>query len=341
MKNTIFTTNKNRDIELTNMGFGGVPIGNLYRSLSDQEAQETLTATWESDIRYFDTAPQYGHGLSEQRMGEFFKQYPRDSYVISTKVGRILEPCNPGEQNTETFFDIPNYKVVYDYSYDGVMRSYEESLKRLQMDHVDILYVHDVDIFTHGSKEASDQRIEEFLNGGYQALCELRDAGDVKAIGAGVNDWEVCETLALRGDFDLFLLAGRYTLLEQEALNSFLPLCEQKNIGIILGGPFNSGILATGPVEGAKYNYADAPAEILDRVREIETLCKKYQVPLPSAAIQFPLLHPSVCSVIPGGRTPLEVQRNVESLQIDIPDELWSDLRDAGFIHPDAPVKRA
>lgn len=341
MKNTIFTTNKNRDIELTNMGFGGVPIGNLYRSLSDQEAQETLTATWESGIRYFDTAPQYGHGLSEQRMGEFFKQHPRDSYVISTKVGRILEPCKPGEQNTETFFDIPNYKVVYDYSYDGVMRSYEESLKRLQMDHVDILYVHDVDIFTHGSKEASDQRIEEFLNGGYQALCELRDAGDVKAIGAGVNDWEVCETLALRGDFDLFLLAGRYTLLEQEALNSFLPLCEQKNIGIILGGPFNSGILATGPVEGAKYNYADAPAEILDRVREIETLCKKYQVPLPSAAIQFPLLHPSVCSVIPGGRTPLEVQRNVESLQIDIPDELWSDLRDAGFIHPDAPIKRA
>ncbi|TIN51962.1 MAG: aldo/keto reductase, partial [Mesorhizobium sp.] len=200
------------------------------------------------------------------------------------------------------------------------------------------LYVHDVDIFTHGSKEASDRRIEEFMSSGYYALLALRDQGVIKAFGGGINEWQVCQTLAERGDFDLFLLAGRYTLLEQDALASFLPLCEKRGIGIVLGGPYNSGILATGPKPGAFYNYTEAPKDVLDRVARIEAVCKRHGVRLIEAALQFPLRHPSVMSVIPGGQRPAEVESNRALLDVKIPAALWADLKQEGLMRADAPT---
>ena len=218
----------------------------------------------------------------------------------------------------------------------------EESLKRLNQERVDILLVHDVDAFTHGSREASDQRVRElFDQGGFRALQELRDAGTVTAIGAGVNEWEVCETLLGLGDFDCFLLAGRYTLLEQEALDTFLPLCEERNVGIILGGPFNSGILATGPVLEARYNYAPAPSDILARVTHIEAVCYSHGVKLIEAALQFVLGHPAVRTVIPGANSPEQVAANMQLLEARIPASLWSDLKSEGLVRTNAPVPEA
>ena len=252
MKTRHFDRIGNGGLDFTELGFGTAPLGNLYRAVSDEDANATLEAAWQTGCRYFDTAPLYGLGLSETRLNPFLRGKKRDDYVLSSKVGRLMRACPP-EQRTGIgkFFDTPSRREVYDYSYDGVMRSFEASLERLGVDRIDILFVHDVDIFTHGSKEASDPRIEEFMPSGYYALLSLRDQGVIKAFGGGINEWQVCQTLAERGDFDLFLLAGRYTLLEQEALDSFLPLCQKRGIGIVLGGPYNSGILATGPKPGA------------------------------------------------------------------------------------------
>ncbi len=327
-----------RKLKLSEMGFGGAPLGNMHRALSEEEAQATLQAALDSGVTYFDTAPLYGHGLSEMRFGEALRSLPRESYQLSTKIGRYLEPCAPGEEDAGIFVDVPHVKPVYDYSYDGVMRSYEDSLKRLGIDAIDILYIHDVDIWTHGSKEASDRRIEEVMSGGYKAMEALKASGDVTAIGAGVNEWEVCQRLTELGDFDGFLLAGRYTLLEQEALNSFLPICEKRNIGIILGGPYNSGILATGAIEGAIYNYHPAPPEILERVTAIGRVCDAHAVSMASAALQFPLAHPSVVSVIPGAISPDEVTRNIATLEAKIPSAFWDDLKSEQLLHPDAPT---
>ncbi len=325
-------------VDLTQMGFGSAPLGNLYRELSEQQVEDTLGAAWDGGIRYFDTAPQYGLGLSESRLSKFFAGKDRNSFTLSTKIGRLLEPADPVGFDAGQWVNPHINNIIYDYSYDGVMRSLEASLKRLKLDRVDILYIHDVDAFTHGSREASDQRIKEVMEGGYKALEELRSAGVVQAIGAGVNEWEVCETLTRLGEFDMFLLAGRYTLLEQDALNSFLPICEKRGIGIVLGGPYNSGILATGPIKGAKYNYVDAPPEILERVSRIEAVCSAHNVPLVQAALQFPTAHPSVITVIPGGQTAQEVQQNLSIYSDDIPAGLWSDLKSAGLIRDDAPV---
>lgn len=338
MKQSIFTTAKGREIAFSELGFGCAPLGNLYRALSETQARQTLEAAWSNGIRYFDTAPQYGHGLSEMRMADFLANLPRDSYQISSKVGRLLEPCAPSEVNSGAFVNTPHNKIVYDYSYDGVMRSFEASLARLKIDSLDILYIHDVDVFSHGSQEASDRRVAEVMEGGYRALCELRDNGNIAAIGVGVNEWQVCEKMAHLGDFDLFLLAGRYTLLEQEALDSFLPLCEEKGIGIVLGGPFNSGILATGAISGAMYNYELAGQSIKERVWIIEQVCHNHQVTLAQAAIQFPMLHPSVVSVIPGGQSAIEVTRNCGTLKQPIDVALWQELQQLGLLHPKAPI---
>ena len=300
MKKRIFTAPSGAQIAFTELGFGAAPLGNLYSAVSDATAQATLNAAWAHGVRYYDTAPLYGLGLSETRLNQFLRDKKRSSYVLSTKVGRLLEVCPP-EQRTGIgkFFNTPNRREVFDYSYDGVMRSLEFSLERLGVDRIDIVYAHDCDVFTHGSEAKRDEHVKTFLAGGYRALVKLRDQKVIKAIGAGVNEWQVCETLAKAGDFDLFLLAGRYTLLEQEALDSFLPLCEQRGIGIVLGGPYNSGILATGPKKGAFYNYDPAPKAILDRVGKIEAICKTHKVKLAEAALRFPLLHPSVVSVHP------------------------------------------
>lgn len=338
MNKTNFTTLNGRELAISQLGFGGAPLGNLYRARTEQEAQQTLQAAWDSNIRYFDTAPQYGHGLSEMRMGEFFQQQTRDEFIISSKVGRLLIPCQEGEQNAGAFQNIPCNRIEYDYSYDGVMRSFEASLARLKLDRIDILYIHDVDVFTHGSQAASDKRVDEVMSGGYKALCELRSNGDIDAIGVGVNEWQVCEKLLGLGDFDLFLLAGRYTLLEQEALQSFLPKCQQRGSGIILGGPYNSGILATGATENAMYNYQPASDEIKHQVAAIEAICQAHNTSLAQAALHFPLGHPSVVSVIPGGQMPDEVLRNVMTFARDVPPALWQALKAQGLLHSQAPV---
>ncbi|MGL4488374.1 MAG: aldo/keto reductase [Rhizobiaceae bacterium] len=329
----------NGGVDFTELGFGTAPLGNLYRAISDEDAQDVLDAAWESGSRFYDTAPLYGLGLAETRLNHFLRGKRRDDYVISTKAGRLLEVCKP-EQRTGIgkFFETPMRREVYDYSYDGVMRSFEASLERLGLDRVDTLLVHDLCIFTHGSKEASDARIEEFMRSGYYAMLALRDQGVIKAFGGGVNEWEVCETLARRGDFDLFLLAGRYTLLEQEALTSFLPLCEERGIGIILGGPYNSGILATGAKPGAFFNYSEAPASVMERVARIDAVCARHKVPMIAAALQFPLAHPSVVSVIPGGQGVDEVKGNRAILDVKIPAALWADLKAEGLMRQDAPT---
>lgn len=329
----------NGGIDFTELGFGSAPLGNLYRAISDEEAHGVLQAAWDSGSRFFDTAPLYGLGLSETRVGNFLRGKTRDDYVISTKVGRLMRVCPP-EQRTGIgkFFETPNRQEVYDYSYDGVMRSFEASFERTGLDRFDILFVHDVDIFTHGSKEASDARIDEFMKSGYYALLSLRDQGVIKAIGGGINEWQVCEALARRGDFDLFLLAGRYTLLEQEALDSFLPLCQERGIGIVLGGPYNSGILARGPSDDAQYNYANAPADVIERVKRINAACERHGVRMIEAALNFPLKHPSVVSVIPGGQSVTEVKSNRDILGKDIPEALWAELKAEGLMRSDAPV---
>jgi len=325
-------------VSLTRMGFGGAPLGNLYRPITEEDAQAALQAAYDAGIRYFDTAPQYGLGRSEGRFGEAINRFGSDAVKLSTKVGRLLEDCEPHEVTPEAFVDVPQKRIVFDYTYDGVMRSYEASKTRLGLPSADILLVHDVDVFSHGSQEVSDAKVRElFDGGGYKALVELRDAGEIAAIGAGVNEWQVCERLLGLGDFDGFLLAGRYTLLEQEALTSFLPLCVKRDVGIILGGPYNSGILATGAVSGAKYNYEDASEEILSRVRKIEAVCAAHHTPLIAAALQFVLGHPAVKTVIPGAVNPAEVSANVALLETPVPAGLWSDLSGEGLIRPDAP----
>ncbi len=320
------------------MGLGGAPLGNLFAELTETDAHDTITRAWQEGIRLFDTAPFYGHGDSERRMGEVLREYGRDGFVMSTKVGRLLEPCAPDEVDGGEFAKTMPFRPVIDYSYDGVMRSFEDSLQRMALPRIDILFVHDLDVWTHGDEAKCDAHARDFMAGGYKALVKLRDQGVIEAIGAGLNEWQACERLARQGDFDCFLLAGRYTLLEQEALATFLPLCEERGIGIIVGGPYNTGILATGAVEGATYDYAPAPPNIMKRVPEIEAVCARHDTGLASAALQFPLGHPAVAAVIPGARTPAEVATNVETFGHEIPAGLWAELKSEGLLRTDAPT---
>ena len=321
------------------MGFGGAPLGNLYKKVEESDAQAALSAAYDCGVRYFDTAPQYGLGRSETRFGAAIDRFGRENIQLSTKIGRLLLDCEPHEVTPEAFVDVPQKRIVFDYTYDGVMRSYDASKKRLGVDNVDILLVHDLCAFSHGSQEISDAKVRElFDGGGYRALTELRASGEVAAIGAGVNEWQVCEKLLSLGDFDGFLLAGRYTLLEQEALDSFLPLCEKRDVGIILGGPYNSGILATGAVPGAKYNYDVAPDHIMERVAKIEAVCAAHETPLIAAALQFVLGHPCVKTVVPGAVSAAEVEANAALMDRQIPAGLWSDLRSEGLIRSNAPL---
>lgn len=330
----------NGGLTFTELGFGTAPLGNLYRAITDDEAQEILELAWASGVRYFDTAPLYGLGLSETRLNRMLRGKPRDEYVLSSKIGRLLKATTPDKRDGfGKWFDVPSRNEVFDYSYDGVMRSLEFSLERLGVDRIDILYAHDLDIFTHGSEAARDDKISELMAGGYRAFLELREQGVIKAFGAGLNEWQACQKLTEMGDFDLFLLAGRYTLLEQEALNSFLPLCEERGIGIIVGGAYNSGILATGPVEGAFYDYDPAPADILARVGRIQKVCQSHDVEMVNAAFQFPLQHPAVVSVIPGGQGTREMTSNLAASKTKIPPALWSALKAEGLMRSDAPTE--
>lgn len=324
------------DVQVSALGFGGVPLGSVYEVLDEDVCRATVQRALDVGVSLYDTAPLYGHGLSELRMGAVLRSKPLDDYVLSTKVGRYLAPRPKAEIDMGQWQHSIGFDAVFDYSYDSAFRSVEQSMMRLGIPQIDILLIHDVDVWTHG--DGYEKRYKQAMEGSYRAIKEMRDQGIVKAIGVGVNEADVCARFARDGDFDCFLLAGRYTLLEQGALDDFLPLCEEKQIGIMLGGPYNSGILATGPIPGAKYNYKDASPEVLATVARIQTVCQRHGVPLAAAAIQFPMAHPCLSSTIPGAVTPYEVQRNADMMKIAIPADLWAEFKHEGLIRQDAPV---
>ncbi|GGD03069.1 aldo/keto reductase [Aureimonas glaciei] len=324
------------DLTLPVYGFGGAPLGNLFRPIPDDEAEDLVTLAVAAGHTFIDTAPFYGSGLSERRVGAALRRIDRAKVVLSTKVGRLLRPDASHDATKNSFFDASPFRPDFDYSYDGVMRSFEDSLQRLGTDHVEILFIHDIGKMTHGDR--AETRFRDAMEGGYRALDELRAGGAVKAIGLGVNEWQVCEDAMDHGHWDVFLLAGRYTLLEQTALDSFLPRCISEKVSIVVGGAFNSGILATGAVEGATYNYAPAPAEIRARVDRIEAICRAHGVPMAAAALQFPLTHPAVASVIPGIAAREHIGRNRDLIDTAVPSALWSDLKSEGVLRADAPV---
>jgi D-threo-aldose 1-dehydrogenase len=330
------TTQAGRPLTFTPLGFGGAPLG---RVAEDAVALATVRAAWGCGLRYFDTAPLYGRGSSERRVGAALRGEERDGFLLSTKIGLLLGASAQAMEVSGRMVGRPLNDGVYDYSYDSIMRSFEDSLERLGLGRIDILLVHDIDPTTHGSAETSDAHLRALVDGGgWRALDELRRAGTIQAIGAGLNEWEFSERLLGLVDPDVFLLAGRYTLLEQTALESFLPACLARGVGVIVGGPFNSGVLATGPVAGARYNYLPAPAWVLERAGQLEAVCLRHGVSLAQAALQFPLGHKAIVSVIPGGVTPEEVAGNVALLERTAPAALWGELRETGLIRGDAPL---
>jgi D-threo-aldose 1-dehydrogenase len=323
--------------DITDMGFGAAPIGNFLRPIGEAESEAMITRAWDAGMRYYDTAPYYGHGLSEARIGQYLRWKPRHEYVLSSKVGRVLEPARRKDIDFKPWVDGLPFKPRFDYSYDGTMRSFEDSLQRMGLEYIDILFIHDADVFTHG---AGMQKVyyKQAMDGCYRALIKLRDQGLVKAIGVGVNNWEVMLDFMKEGDFDTLLVAGRYTLLEQDSLNELLPLCERRGTALVIGGGFNGGILATGTVPGAKWNYAPAPDHIVKKVKGIESVCARYKVPLAAAALQFLLAHPAVASHVPGTRNVAQMEQNIALITHPIPVELWQDLKTQGLLHQDAPV---
>jgi D-threo-aldose 1-dehydrogenase len=318
------------------LGFGGTGLGNMYVAMSERSALDTLSAAYAAGVRYYDTAPLYGHGLSELRLGGGLRMFADPAVVVSSKVGWRLRPAFGKPTEAGLFRDVNAFTRFNDYSYDGAMRSFEDSLNRLGADRIDILMIHDVDHRNQGERYPDVFR--QAMAGAYKALLSLREQGVVKAIGCGLNEWEACQAFAEAGDFDCFLLAGRYTLLEQESLKSFLPLCEKRGIGIILGGPYNSGILASGAVKDAWFNYAPATADVLAKVAAIEKFCHAHGVALKAAALQFPLHHPCVASVIPGTSSAAELNENLRMLRIPIPTGFWRDLKSAGLMDRQAPT---
>jgi D-threo-aldose 1-dehydrogenase len=309
-------------VALSALSFGAAGIGNLYRPVTRDDAMATLAAAWDAGIRYFDTAPYYGQGLSERRLGDFLQDRPRADFVISTKVGRLLRPAPDGRAPDNGFVGALPFDVHYDYGHDGIMRSFEDSLARLGLPSVDILYVHDLEIGNHG-EDVYRARLKTFLDSGYRALDDLKAAGVVRAIGLGVNEVAACIALLERVPLDGLLMAGRYSLLDRGAAPRLLDLCGAKGTAMVVGGVFNSGILATGARTGATFDYAEAPPEILARVAAMEDVAKAHDVALATAALQFPLRHPTVASVLIGTAKPASLIRNIECFGQDVPESLW------------------
>jgi D-threo-aldose 1-dehydrogenase len=313
---------------LTPLSFCGASIGNLYRPTSDDDARAAIDAAWRCGVRYFDTAPHYGLGLSERRLGAALRARPRDEYVVSTKVGRLLVPDGGEAFDTEGFAVRSRLRRRWDFSRDGVLRSLEGSLERLGLDRVDVLFLHD-----------PDDHWEQAVGEAYPALAELRDHGVVRAIGAGMNQSPMLADFVRATDMDLLMLAGRYTLLEQGALDDLLPLCVERGVDVVAVGVFNSGLLARPrPEAGARYDYAEASRELVERARRIAAVCERHGVTLPAAALQFPFAHPAVVSVGVGCRTAAQVERNAGLFEAPIPGSLWSELADSGLLRADAPV---
>ncbi len=318
------------------MGLGSAPLGNMFARVSEEDAHGALQGAWDAGCRIFDTAPFYGYGIAERRVGDFLRSKPRDEFLLSTKVGRLLVPrcgCEP----TDTFFhsDLP-FNPVFDYSRDAALRSHEDSLQRLGLDRIDILLIHDTGVAEHGERQP--QAFAEAMQGAAQALIQLREEKAVGAIGMGMNEWEVCEAALEKVDFDTFLLAGRYTLLEQKSLASFLPLCSERGVRIMVGGAFNSGLLVAPDPAQATYNYAPAPPDLAERAVQLREVCSRHGSELPAAALQFPLAHEAVAAVMVGSRRKDESDKAARWMEADLPTALWEDLRAEGLIDAAAPV---
>lgn len=315
---------------MTRLGLGTAPLGNLFKEVSDTDAAQTVRFAWDSGLRLFDTAPNYGYGLAERRVGALLRERPRDEFVLATKVGRLLRADAPHDPWRDT--DDPLYKYespvgqVPDYSYDGTMRSVEESLARLGLDRVDILHIHD-----------PDDHAQEALKGAYAALAELRSQGVIRAVSVGMNQSALLAWFAREADFDCFLLANRYTLLDQTALADALPACVERGIGVIIGGVYNSGLLAN-PVPEATYDYVRADDGHVARALRLQDVCGRYGVPLKAAAIQFPLAYPAVATVLTGVRSAAELAENQDMMRYPVPADLWAELQSEGFLPAEAPL---
>jgi D-threo-aldose 1-dehydrogenase len=325
-------------VALTELGLGTAPLGDLFDRVEDDEASAIITAAWDGGVRYFDSSPWYGRGQSEHRLGRALYRRDRDDFVISTKIGRLLRrPLKPGPIRDQWIGGL-NFETVYDYGYEGVMRSFEDSLQRLGISSIDLLLVHDLDTWNHKNPERLDAYFGQLITGGWRALGELRDSGAIKGIGAGLNEAGTILRFLDLFDIDFFLLAMRYTLLETDVLDDVFPRCAERCVGIVVGGGYNSGILATGAAPGAMYNYQPAGPAILERVGRIEAVCKRWNVPLAAAALQFPLGHPIVASIIPGAITPKQVEQNLAAFRHKVPADLWAELKHGKLIRADAPT---
>jgi D-threo-aldose 1-dehydrogenase len=316
------------NVDVTRLGFGAAQIGNLYSAIEDDDARAAVDAAWEAGIRYFDTAPHYGLGLSERRLGAALRGRPRAEYVVSTKVGRLLVANDAPFGPDDAGFDVTaTHRRVWDFSRDGVRRSIADSLNRLGLDRIDIAYLHD-----------PDNHVEWALREGYPALAELRDEGVLAAIGVGMNQCPVPALFVRETDLDVVMLAGRYTLLEQPALDELLPLCTEHGVSVVAAGIYNSGLLARSrPDDAAMYNYTTAPPELIARTHRIADVCERHHVALPAAALRFPLSHPAVASAVVGCRTPAQVNDAVRRWNTTIPQALWEDLRAEGLIDQRTP----
>ena len=322
-------------LELTALGMGCSVIAGLYRETNETDARAAIDDAWDCGIRYFDTAPFYGYTLSEHRVGAALRGRRREDFVLSTKVGRLMVPDATVAPGTDGWAAPLPFRPVYDYTHDGIMRSHADSLQRLGMSYVDILFVHDIGAFTHGDRhEYYWQQLTQ--GGGFRALVELRDSGQVKAIGLGVNEWQVVRQAMQEAPIDCTLLAGRYTLLEQECLGPLLASCVEHGNSIVIGAPFNSGVLAG----KQKFNYADVPPHVRSRVERLAAVCAKYEVPLPAAALQFPMAHPAVVSCIPGGRNVEQLRQNAGWFEQPIPREFWQTLVYENLIDENSPLPR-
>ncbi|WP_211269153.1 aldo/keto reductase [Saccharothrix syringae] len=301
-----------RGVALSRLGFGGGPIGNLFTAVSDEDAAGALGAAWDAGVRYFDTAPHYGLGLSERRLGRFLRTRPRAEFAVSTKVGRLLEPFDGGGDDLANGFAVPaTHRRVWDFGADGVRRSLESSLDRLGLDRVDVVYLHD-----------PDDHWEQAITRGVPALVKLRDEGVVRAIGVGMNQWRMLARFVREADLDVVLLAGRYTLLDRSGAE-LLELCAERGVAVVAAGVFNSGLLAA-PAAGATYDYRAAPPGLVERARRVAGVCGRHGVPVPQAAIAFPRRHPAVASVLVGVRSAEEVRAN--AAEVDVPPALWEEL---------------
>jgi D-threo-aldose 1-dehydrogenase len=314
-------------------------MGGTGGPVDDDQAHATLLAGWDAGIRYFDTAPWYGRGLSELRVGRMLRDRPRPDFVLSTKVGRILRaPANAAELVARPDHIGLPFEVQFDYTYDGILRAFDDSLQRLGLPRIDLAIVHDLDFGYHWPESRFDARMAQLITGGWRALDELRTAGVIGGIGVGINPLGMIPRFLELFDPDFFLLAGPYTLMAQEPLDTELPACVERGVGIVIGAVFNSGLLATGAVPGARYNYRPPTPEQIDKVTRIQAICGRHGVPMPAAALQFPLGHPAVAAVIPGPQQPDHVQRNIDAFRQPIPPQLWQELKSEGLLREDAPT---